>query len=147
MQYLEQFYQENYLKLLDWSCPLRPSKSCPKNGAAGVAKFVDFYKKTQALSFTEDEVLKRFCLTCFYEETKTGESSGHNLEDVSSKNATCLVDGVKSHKHCTICNKNFDANGNAVTGQVRGKDLTLVTELYNGLVIYSYKVPKPSRLK
>lgn len=56
--YLEQFYQENYLKLLDWSCPLRPSKSCPKNGAAGVAKFVDFYKKTQALSFTEDEVLK-----------------------------------------------------------------------------------------
>ena len=36
----------------------------------------------------------------------------------------------------------FDANGNAVTGQVRSKDLTLVTELYNGLVIYSYKVPK-----
>lgn len=36
----------------------------------------------------------------------------------------------------------FDANGKSVTGQVRSKDLTLVTELYNGLVIYSYKVPK-----
>ncbi len=55
--YLEQFYRDNYSKLLDWSSPLRPSKSCPKNGAAGVAKFVDFYKKTHALSFTEDEVL------------------------------------------------------------------------------------------
>ena len=55
--FLEQFYKDNFSKLLDWGSPLRPSKSCPKNGAAGVAKFLDFYKKTGMRSFTEDEVL------------------------------------------------------------------------------------------
>lgn len=55
--YIEQFYKDNFSKLLDWGSPLRPSKSCPKNGAAGVAKFLDFYKKTGLRSFTEDEVL------------------------------------------------------------------------------------------
>ena len=57
--YLELFYKENYSKLLDWKSPLRPSKSCPKNGAAGVAKFQDFYKKTESLYFNEDEQRKR----------------------------------------------------------------------------------------
>lgn len=55
--YLEQFYKENYSLLLDWNSSLRPSKSCPKNGAAGVAKFQDYYQKTGNLSFTENEVL------------------------------------------------------------------------------------------
>lgn len=54
--YLEQFYKDNYQKLLDWNSPLRPSKSCPKNGAAGVAKFKDYYIKTRVLSFSEDDV-------------------------------------------------------------------------------------------
>lgn len=54
--YLEQFYKDNYLKLLDWNSPLRPSKSCPKNGAAGVAKFKDYYIKTKVMSFSEDDV-------------------------------------------------------------------------------------------
>lgn len=54
--YLEQFYKDNYQKLLDWNSPLRPSKSCPKNGAAGVAKFKDYYIKTKVLSFSEDDV-------------------------------------------------------------------------------------------
>ena len=54
---IEKFYQVNYTQLLDWNSPLRPSKSCPKNGAAGVEKFHNFYKKTGSRSFTEDEVL------------------------------------------------------------------------------------------
>ena len=54
--YLEQFYKDNYQKLLDWNSPLRPSKSCPKNGAAGVAKFKDYYIKTKVMSFSEDDV-------------------------------------------------------------------------------------------
>ena len=61
-------------------------------------------------SCTTAEVLKRFCLTCFYEETKTGEAVGHKFTDVPSKNATCLADGVKAHKHCSVCNKDFYAN-------------------------------------
>lgn len=55
--HLEQFYRDNYSELLDRSSSLRPSKSVPKNGAAGVAKFLDFYKKTGLKSFSEDEVL------------------------------------------------------------------------------------------
>lgn len=56
--YLEQFYRDNYTKLLDRNSSLRPSKSCPKNGAAAVAKFVEFYQKTGSFSFSEKEVLK-----------------------------------------------------------------------------------------
>ena len=56
--YLEQFYRDNSSKLLAWDSPLRPSKSVPKNGAAGVAKFQDFYKKTGLRSFSEEDVLK-----------------------------------------------------------------------------------------
>lgn len=55
--YIEKFYQDNYSKLLSWSSPLRPSKSCPKNGAAAADKFKEFYLKTRVTSFTEDEVL------------------------------------------------------------------------------------------
>ena len=55
--YLEKFYKDNYSQLLSWESPLRPSKSCPKNGATGVQKFQNFYKKTGSNIFTEDEVL------------------------------------------------------------------------------------------
>lgn len=54
--HIEQFYKDNYAKLLDWSSPLRPSKSCPKNGAAGIAKFTEFYQRTKVLSFGEKDV-------------------------------------------------------------------------------------------
>ena len=60
---------------------------------------------------TTDEVLSRTCLTCFYEETKVGAKAGHTLQDVKGTAATCETDGVKAHKHCTVCNKNFDNEG------------------------------------
>ena len=60
---------------------------------------------------TTDEILSRSCLTCFYEETKVGEKAGHTLQDVKGIAATCETDGVKAHKHCTVCNKNFDNEG------------------------------------
>ena len=56
--YLEKFYQDNFSELLSWNSSLRPSKSCPKNGAAGIIKFQEFYKKSGVHSFTEKEVLK-----------------------------------------------------------------------------------------
>ena len=54
--HIEQFYKDNFTKLLDWSSPLRPSKSCPKNGVAGVAKFTEFYQRTKVSSFGEKDV-------------------------------------------------------------------------------------------
>lgn len=54
--HIEQFYKDNFAKLLDWSSPLRPSKSCPKNGAVGIAKFTEFYQRTKVLSFGEKDV-------------------------------------------------------------------------------------------
>lgn len=56
--YLEKFYQDNFSELLSWNSSLRPSKSCPKNGAAGIIKFQEFYKKSGVHTFTEKEVLK-----------------------------------------------------------------------------------------
>ena len=70
---------------------------------------------------TTDEVLSRTCLTCFYEETKDGEKAGHSLEDVKGTSATCETDGVKAHKHCTVCNKNFDNEGKELSSVTIGK--------------------------
>lgn len=56
--YLEQFYRDNYSKLLDRNSSLRPSKSCPKNGIVAVSKFLEFYQKTKSSAFSENEVLK-----------------------------------------------------------------------------------------
>lgn len=56
--HIEQFYRDNYAELLDWNAPLRPSKSLPKNGAAAVSKFCEFYQNTGIQQFTEDDVLQ-----------------------------------------------------------------------------------------
>ena len=36
----------------------------------------------------------------------------HNLEDVAAVEATADVNGTVEHKHCSVCGKNFDAEGN-----------------------------------
>lgn len=42
----------------------------------------------------------------------------HDYKDIAAKAATCTEDGVIAHKVCTVCGKNFDANGNLITSSV-----------------------------
>ena len=52
------------------------------------------------------------------------ELGKHTFEDVSAQSATCTQDGVIAHKHCTVCDGYFDANGKAIT-----KEQTVVPAL------------------
>jgi hypothetical protein len=89
--YLEKFYRDNFSKLLDRSSSLRPSKSVPKNGAAGVAKFQDFYKKTGLRSFSEDEVLTILNA----ENVEDGDTIFHqNLRVMRELNFVTISDGT-----------------------------------------------------
>ena len=36
----------------------------------------------------------------------------HDLEPVNGEEADCTTDGTVAHKHCKLCGKNFDAQGN-----------------------------------
>lgn len=88
---LEKFYRDNYSKLLDRSSSLRPSKSVPKNGAAGVAKFQVFFKKTGLRSFSEDEVLTILNA----ENVEDGDTIFHqNLRVMRELNFVAISDGT-----------------------------------------------------
>lgn len=89
--HLEKFYRDNFSKLLDRSSSLRPSKSVPKNGAAGVAKFQDFYKKTGLRSFSENEVLTILNA----ENVEDGDTIFHqNLRVMRELNFVAISDGA-----------------------------------------------------
>jgi len=60
---------------------------------------------------------QRYCDTCGEFVGETVEiPAAHQHEDVSAT-PNCLVDGIKAHKHCSVCGKNF-INGTEVNSVV-----------------------------
>lgn len=54
----------------------------------------------------------------------------HTFTDVAEKAATCTEKGNVAYKHCTTCNKNYDAEGNLLTTvetDALGHDMTFMT--------------------
>ena len=68
-----------------------------------------------------------FILPAMFMLTACGETKHeHTLTDVASVEATCTTAGNIAYKHCTGCDKNFDADGNElenVTIPANGHDL------------------------
>ena len=60
------------------------------------------------------------------------DESAHNLQDVAAKGHTCTEAGVIAHKHCSICGKNFGADGNVLASVENPEDpaahLNIVTD-------------------
>lgn len=52
----------------------------------------------------------------------------HSLQPVEGQDADCTTDGTAAHKHCTLCGKNFDAQGTEITDTTipKGHKLTPV---------------------
>ena len=66
------------------------------------------YLKSEA-TCTAKAVYYKSCV-CGAKGAETFEVDGlkdHVLTDVAEQPATCTVDGVKAHQHCSVCNKNF----------------------------------------
>ncbi len=67
---------------------------------------------------TEDaEGVKTFtCSVCGYTKTEKVEKLAHvhSFVDFAKVNATCTSAGNVAYKHCSGCNKNFDADGNEI---------------------------------
>ena len=74
------------------------------------------YQTVKTATCVEKGKEKRVCKTCSeFEERDTdfGEHSYGEWQDETSP--TYENAGVKGHKQCSVCNKNFDANGNQIT--------------------------------
>ena len=66
------------------------------------------YLKSEA-TCTAKAVYYKSCV-CGAKGAETFEVDGlqdHVLTDVAEQPATCTVNGVKAHQHCSVCNKNF----------------------------------------
>lgn len=68
-------------------------------------------------------VLLLFCLCAFFASCSNGGQGqcSHEFGEMHAEiKATCLENGVKAYKTCSLCGKNFDENGNEIT------DLTII---------------------
>ena len=76
----------------------------------------EFKVKVEATCTTNGQK-QRYCDTCGEFVGETVEiPAAHQHEDVSAT-PNCLVDGIKAHKHCSVCGKNF-INGTEVNSVV-----------------------------
>jgi len=73
------------------------------------------YEKTFGGGCTGAGTVKHTCEACGYEEHISVPANGHNFVNVSMKRPTCVEEGCRSHKVCTICGKLFDSNNKEIT--------------------------------
>ena len=59
---------------------------------------------------------------CDYVVSATIDAKGHDLKSVPEKPATCLVDGVKAHKECAVCNNRYSTS--TVNSDIAAKALS-----------------------
>ena len=63
----------------------------------------EFSKFTASFSFSNFE-------SQIKENIKTGDKLSHNFTDINYIKPTCKQSGIKQHKHCSLCNKNYIDN-------------------------------------
>ena len=82
---------------------------------AHVCKFGEWQVVTEPTCVSEG-LKERYCTVdgCGEKEQKPipVDSTKHKLEPVDGEDADCTTDGTVAHNHCSLCGKNFDAQGN-----------------------------------
>lgn len=78
-------------------------------------------KSTTAATCTEPAKNNRECKICHETDSvSVGTANGHQFGSlISQVPATCTTNGTKEHKHCSVCNNDFDSN------DVKIDDLTI----------------------
>lgn len=75
---------------------------------------------------TEQGLKVRYCTDsgCNKKEEQNipADPTKHNLQSVAHTDATCTTDGTIAHNHCTLCGKNYDAEGNELQTVVIAKE-------------------------
>jgi uncharacterized repeat protein (TIGR02543 family) len=95
------------------------SRTCSVNGELDTETVNSTKIVTQAQSCETKEIstfVASFSNSAFAKQTKTNietkDVAGHSYEPwVDEVPATCTSAGVKAHKTCSVCHKNFDASG------------------------------------
>lgn len=74
---------------------------------------------------TEKGYKERVCLdsSCGKKDRQDLEidPTKHKLQPVNGEDADCTTDGILDHNHCSLCGKNFDAEGNELASIVIAK--------------------------